>query len=597
MRSDSRPIWGYQSQFRRIQKEAARELLARLDDRLEPEVFLVGILDSDKPEAPRACVDPSGDFWISRDAFAHTRNLAATIMPTYSEARLTRMHAGTAQKKDETLYRRSIRDAVLLTLHQNNQDMAPAYFFSSFPERMGEYLMCTVLSLPRESLAKHRRFHRTNAQMQMYRGESAALSLVDSAVDEFLSDAADQLRKPEPGRFHDRRDTEELLRAAGRRFATDIAFRADPSAAEGFQGFFSACCIISSMQYERISGHGRMVVARRDHPALRPAIRFVNDARLDQFRGVRKMLELASNSLSLHSNSRTVFGLVEKKQEEAEAEDLFDIVFLGHDHWELSCNGRALMRVMYGQPYLPRRTEYEARLAWDMPRMLPGAGKEEVALFAALVRAVEETRHGTMLVISADAKGEARRLASQCTMVEPVRLTPALVPSLTSIDGAVLADTRGFCHAVGVILDGVAAGRGDSTRGARFNSALRYVASSRAPCMAVVVSEDGGVDVLPNMAQPMKRASIDAVMKDLASCTSENAVPRRKYFESIEWLSAHRFYLLEKDCREINEIMQLIERRLNEEDPAAIHISRQPFKPDPEMSEKLYYEENLEFKP
>ena len=52
-----------------------------------------------------------------------------------------------------------------------------------------------------------------------------------------------------------------------------------------------------------------------------------------------------------------------------------------------------------------------------------------------------------------------------------------------------------------MILDGRASGRGDSARGARYNSALRYVESSDHPCLAVVVSEDGLVDVITSVQE------------------------------------------------------------------------------------------------
>jgi len=68
---------------------------------------------------------------------------------------------------------------------------------------------------------------------------------------------------------------------------------------------------------------------------------------------------------------------------------------------------------------------------------------------------------------------------------------------VTAIDGAVLLDPDAYCYSIGVILDGKAApGRGTSTRGARFNSAIRYVETSPYPCLAIVVSEDGMVDVI-----------------------------------------------------------------------------------------------------
>ncbi|MDG6027352.1 MAG: hypothetical protein E3K40_11715 [Candidatus Brocadia sp.] len=39
---------------------------------------------------------------------------------------------------------------------------------------------------------------------------------------------------------------------------------------------------------------------------------------------------------------------------------------------------------------------------------------------------------------------------------------------------------------------------GDSGRGARYNSAIRYVGTSKYPCIAIVISEDGGVGFIPD---------------------------------------------------------------------------------------------------
>jgi len=67
---------------------------------------------------------------------------------------------------------------------------------------------------------------------------------------------------------------------------------------------------------------------------------------------------------------------------------------------------------------------------------------------------------------------------------------------ITAIDGAVLIDPGNRCHAIGAILDGLASEAGDPSRGARYNSALRYVAASLHACLAIVVSEDGMIDVV-----------------------------------------------------------------------------------------------------
>ena len=89
------------------------------------------------------------------------------------------------------------------------------------------------------------------------------------------------------------------------------------------------------------------------------------------------------------------------------------------------------------------------------------------------------------------------RLYRQSTLVKKTRITGESLLGVTAIDGALLLDTQGYCHAVGVILDGKPT-KGDPSKGARHNSALKYVDSHKKRCMVIVVSEDGPVTILPD---------------------------------------------------------------------------------------------------
>jgi DNA integrity scanning protein DisA with diadenylate cyclase activity len=81
-----------------------------------------------------------------------------------------------------------------------------------------------------------------------------------------------------------------------------------------------------------------------------------------------------------------------------------------------------------------------------------------------IVKNATRRKHGTMIVVSSDAAEEAKRLEVQSTVLRnPVRLTEEVLLMLSSIDGAVLVDSEGICHAAGVILDGEAV-RGKGTK-------------------------------------------------------------------------------------------------------------------------------------
>lgn len=142
-----------------------------------------------------------------------------------------------------------------------------------------------------------------------------------------------------------------------------------------------------------------------------------------------------------------------------------------------------------------------------------------------------------MVVVAADAADEARRLGAQGTLIEPTDATDELLERAPKIDGTIIIDPHGVCYAIGVILDGVASDDCTPSRGARFNSAVRYVHSSEAPRMAIVVSDDRTVGVLPLLRPRVPRAEIEGALSDFSGATLEN------YHASRSFLDKHRLYL------------------------------------------------------
>lgn len=80
-----------------------------------------------------------------------------------------------------------------------------------------------------------------------------------------------------------------------------------------------------------------------------------------------------------------------------------------------------------------------------------------------------------------NAKEETYRLRKSGMPVLPIDITleETLIKSLTSIDGALICDIKGICYSIGVILDGETSDKADLSRGARYNSAIRYIEQQR----------------------------------------------------------------------------------------------------------------------
>ncbi len=158
-----------------------------------------------------------------------------------------------------------------------------------------------------------------------------------------------------------------------------------------------------------------------------------------------------------------------------------------------------------------------------------------------------------------DAEGEAARLGSQAFRVKPQRLSRASVGQVTGIDGAVLVDPVGRCHAIGVILDGMATAQGDRSRGSRFNSAMRYLATINRDggrAVVLIVSEDGMINLLPDLPPRIERKERDALVADLREVASLDPVNAERFYKAYRRVEAKSFYLSEEQVNEVNALME-----------------------------------------
>lgn len=493
-------IWGYQSHYRTHLIVAAQHVLKLLDEGLQPEAFIVGILQENRNDRYPACVDPEKEYWIESEAFDGVAQLAASIRETFAERQVRHSDRLMQQRADAALHRRATREAILQIVNSHPKKPPDRTFFVSAPVLVDGFLVSEVLSVITAALDSYHRLQSDEVMIHEYWNMPVVRSLIDAAIIELLEEASDGLLRPDPGLNNMYREAEETVRSAGRRLVRNSAFRTNHHALDADYFFYDACDKISALTYEQNETLGRFLLAPRDNSDLRSTVKFKADISLQNHRRIRKLLEMTSNGGALHTDSEHIFGLVDYDSPTSPNENVFEVVFLGHHHWQLHHQGKILMGVRLGEPYLLKPVGYERKLRQDLPRLFAGINTAEIELLLSLVKQVARERRGTLLIVSVDAASESVRLRNQATPTEPTLLTSELLAHLTCIDGAVLIDVKGYCHALGVILDGEATPEGDPARGARFNSAIRYVHSSTAraiPTLAVVVSEDGGVDLVP----------------------------------------------------------------------------------------------------
>ncbi|MEW6368801.1 MAG: diadenylate cyclase [Acidobacteriota bacterium] len=584
-------MWGYQVHFRIEHEGHSHSLFQLLDKRFHPEVFVVGVRIEEHANRYPVCVEPEDDFWLTPDAFEGVLRTAVEIVSTYPESRMFHTHPMAQKQLEESLFKRGVQDAVSKMISECPSKPDGMRYYPSFPVKLDCFLVSLVLGLQEEVVASHGSLSVDRVPIHDCRSCEVATSLIDAAIHAYLDDVASELLKPDPGAdLSASKSPGEILRAAGNLLMTGIAYKTDPGVTGYWGTIFDAWNRISSLKYERAIGKGRVVLARQDHPAIAPEITFAQPVKVHDSRAARKLLQLASKDLALHSNVMYLFGLAKIGNYLAAQEDLYEVNFLDHHLWELAHAGHVLMRVQFGQPSLPAPAFDEKKMRKDLARIFPQITSHQRDLLVCLVNEAVGEKHGTMLVIAEDAANEAKRLVNQATLVAPRLLRADLLRQLTPIDGAVLVDPSGTCHAIGVILDGMATQKGNPARGARFNSAVRYIETQKKACLAVIVSEDGGVDIIPELRPAVRRSTIENALDELEALMRSEPLKVRHYGRVTELLEERRFYLLPEHCDRANQLIAAAEERLAKDNPEAPRIIRRQFEPDPDFAPGLYYE-------
>ncbi|RSK45029.1 diadenylate cyclase [Hymenobacter rigui] len=479
-------MWENQSLFRVSAQLFADGVFNLLDRTLKPEVFLLGLASARETDEPEAIVvEPRMHRYQPHD-FASIKARAAAMEPDGPREVVYHLHPLDHDRYEKQrwydLLRRATEHSLtdLVTSRQEGR-----ISFCSQPVTVGGYLVVIVLQLSAEA------YHSYYA-LPGPTGPTRPASLLAATVQEVLQDASRALRESDTD--DDRpvldRDYNEVLRAAGRRFML--------RAAAGSHGLYDACNGVAALRHEGDEGVGTMLVSRRNHQAVVPVLTLESPIPLRDYRRIRKLLELSEDRNSLITDATDVFGLgylIEPT--DPQYEPLFTVHFTKHYSWELSHDGQVMMKVVSNTPRLPQGTVDENNFTEAIRRVFPAVDTAGIAYLWELTLKATTQSNGTILLISEGAAQEAARLTRQCFRVAPRLMTPSVLRLVTNIDGAVLIDPAGTCYAIGVILDGLATEKGDSSRGSRYNSALRYVESSRYPVLAVVVSEDGWIDLLP----------------------------------------------------------------------------------------------------
>ena len=380
--------------------------------------------------------------------------------------------------------------ALRAALLENDLVGVPQQYEYFFPDFFHNFLIQSCLDLPESA---GRRFY---ALPRVQNGESLFLPLFSleetwlKKAGEFFLPSVEALRSFLDRELRHKNAHLDAYQAQRLHTRTAAEFIARIS---GHPDTFAGLNTIASLKYEKRACSASIAFSDKDVIPLKAA--FDQPLSLLQYRKARKLLAAMDSRLCLAASGDRFLGIA--RLEDINRPGVYLASLIKHQTWELSCQGRLLLRYEEGRLFAGRKQLQDTELAAFAQRLL-GLNETGASRILHLIKGAAGAGHGGMLVFSEEAKQEAERLSKDGIQVKPFMPEAEDLSAFSAMDGAILMDTEGYCHALGVILDGPACNEADSSRGARYNSALRYHAkNAEKKLLLVVLSDDGMLNLIP----------------------------------------------------------------------------------------------------
>lgn len=564
-------MWAYQPHFLISVKVSIESSFKEIGFLGNPEVLLVGFQVAGE-HAYAVCVEPEDGPFGAIDLSGVTADGRARFAVS-PEHQIWNSDA-TIQRERMEYVADSCRADALADALASSEVGQGSKFFCSRSVQVGDYEVHVVVGVDEVELAEI-----PQLKTVVVDRINVTPSLLHAVVRDVLGRAARALWMPDPGRGLQvlGAEADEIARSATNQLVYGALMRTGQMFVHGRQSYLNA---MSALPYERRWGRGRIVFAKVAHPAVTCLIKLREPVQFHDSHAVRKLVEASGAYGDVLSDGEIVYGLGFVKDEyDPETESIFIVTLTERGIWNLSHADETLVTVRDGVGLLPSALLNVAIFSDAVNRLLPDP---DTPILASLAEAAGQNEHGAMLIISSDAAGEAKRLSPQAWSVESTVLSPQLLSQLTGIDGGVLIDPQGNCHAIGVILDGIAGGIGDPARGSRYNSAIRYLGSNPPPAVVVVYSTDGTINVLPQLMPLMDKGEVESTVVAYVGL-SESERPDLRAARSLwDKLKKLRFYLSADQCAKANRAR----RRLDEIENRSqnIRIIEHDLKPDSRMN-------------
>ncbi len=570
-------MWAFQHTFRSSVQSEIQGVLSQIGVHVHDKVkvLLIGLATRDDLRHA-TCIEPENGL-LAVDDLRSIKERTAEIIEADPDSRMFHTDSRVYERRTRSLFLRCRAQAIAEAIQESGKFEGLSFFISNSAPLEG-YEVHTCVGIPDDALESVPRYN--NPKKGDYHGRHIEESFVQAIINTCLASADRALCLPYPGEgFSQLGDRIEIVRTSASRFVDSVAWALTPDPSDLFR-FISE---VSSLTYERSGAKGHLVVAGRDNLTNKLRVTIQNPVGLGEARSVRKMLELTDETTALLTDGRSIYGLGET----VSAPDVAKIAIEGHAKWSLSIDDTALMKVAYEHATLPKQI-LDKDLFSDVARRKVGG--VEVERIWDIFQCALDNGHGTTIVVSEDPVTEIERLGQEALATRAEFLDHKDVARLGRIDGAIILGPEGRCYAFGAILDGLATNSGDRSRGARYNSAVRYQRTSRIGTIVIVISDDGTVDLIPSLMPRVSREEVEDVVQVFCDYSGVEGNDGEEWARRNRRVEELRFYLSAEQCHRANEAYQKEMKSRVASGASQVYVYRSPLKPNPNMDESYFLE-------
>jgi hypothetical protein len=558
-------MWGYQSHFRIMLRLAAEKVFEAIKAPGKPQAMLVGVRRPGITNAHPICIDPEYDAWPLSLFDDFDAGLSKAIGEHAGNDMFYTNDPKSNAEKPERIRTSAIKDEVRRRLKPYD-DQNGVVSFCGTPTPVDKHYVVPVVQIPAAL------FHRYPAIERIgFEHKERRLSFIEECMRQLLKDASIALWRPDAGHhLEEFRPGDEVAARAAQALMREAAGMVRQNAVPG--ELFTALNDLAQLRYEGAANAGSIVLADAKRHSLSFVTRLATPVHLSERRWCRKLLQMASDGAALLSDCEHALGV--GRVEAIDAADAPFVVSFIEQGWDLHTGDREIIRVRLGRAQLPGEPVERTRFDDNVSRIFAGAPHDLDGLWA-IWNALIEIPGGALAIIAADAEAEAVRLARQGMRIEPALARSDLLSRARRMDGALLIDPMGRCHAIGVILDGEANDACTASRGSRFNSAVRYVRNGDAPRVAFILSDDLTANIEPMLRPRVSMAALEGAIARLEAASLD------EYLKPLHFLDENRFYLDAARCDRINAAVERIGALPKQAGRIYVTVSR--FKPHPDM--------------